>query len=56
MFHAVMEWKYGDDFVVILNQNTAVITAVDLGIRLSFETVAESHVQVSFQVLKNKLN
>ena len=55
MFHAVMEWKYGDDFVIILNQNTAVITAVDLAETVA-ETVAESHVQVSFQVLKNKLN
>ena len=26
MFHVVMEWKYGDVFVIILSQNTAVIT------------------------------
>jgi hypothetical protein len=41
-----MEWKYGDVFVIILNQNTAVITAVVLGTRLILETAAESHVQV----------
>jgi hypothetical protein len=37
-----MEWKYGDVFVIIQNQNTAVITAVVLGTRLSLETAAES--------------
>jgi hypothetical protein len=47
MFHVVMEWKYGDVFVIILNQNTAVITVVVLGTRPCLETVAENHVQVS---------
>jgi hypothetical protein len=46
MFHAVMEWKYGDVFVTIQNQNTAVRTAVGLETQLSLETVAENHVQV----------
>jgi hypothetical protein len=53
MFHVVMEWKYGDVFVIILSQNTAVITAVVLGTLLSLETVAEHHVQVR---LKRQLN
>ena len=53
MFHVVMEWKYGDVFVIILSQNTADITAVVLGTLLSLETVAEHHVQVR---LKRQLN
>jgi hypothetical protein len=53
MFHVVMEWKYGDVFVIILNQNMAVKTAVVLGTRLSLEIVAENHVQVR---LKRQLN
>ena len=47
LFHVGMAWKYGDVLVIILNQNTAVVTAVDLGSHLSTETAAEHHVQVS---------
>jgi hypothetical protein len=50
VFHVVMEWKYGDVFVIILSQNTAVITAVVLGTRLSLETVAENHVRVRLKL------
>jgi hypothetical protein len=42
VFHVVLAWKYGDVLVIILNRNTAVITAVVLETRLSLETVAEN--------------
>jgi hypothetical protein len=42
----VMAWKYGDVFVIVLNQNTAVKTAVNLGALRSLETVPKNHVQV----------
>ena len=46
MFHVVMVWKYGDVLVVILNQNTTVVTAVDWESRLSSGTAVEHRVQV----------
>ena len=36
--------------ILILNQNTAIITAVVLETRLSLETVAENHVQVRLKL------
>ena len=49
LFHVGMVWKYGDVLVIIPNQNTVVVTAVDLGSQLSIETVAEHRVQVRQQ-------
>ena len=31
MFRAVKEWKYGDVLVIIQNQNTEVVTVMNLG-------------------------
>jgi hypothetical protein len=45
-----MEWKYGDVFVLILSQNTAVIIAGVLETQLSLETAAENHVQVRLKL------
>jgi hypothetical protein len=47
MFLVAMAWKYGDVFVIILNQGTTVVTAVNWESRLNLETVAEHHAQVS---------
>ena len=56
VFHVVMAWKYGDVFVIILKQNTAVITALVLETPLSLETVAENHVHVSLKCERNETN
>ena len=47
MFRVVMEWKYGDVLVIIQNQNTVVVTAVDWGNQNILENVANNCVQVS---------
>ena len=48
MFHVVMEWKYGDVLVTILDQNTVAITAVDWESQSSLENAASNPAQVRY--------
>ena len=50
MFRAVKEWKHGDVLVIIQNQNTEEVTAMNLGMQLSLQNVPISHVQVRIKL------
>ena len=50
MFRAVREWKYGNVLVIIQNQNTEAVTAVNLGIQSNLQNVSKNYVQVKIKL------